>query len=853
MKQKNKTFQIHAPIGGIVVPLEDVPDPVFSQKLAGDGLAIDPTDNLLRAPCDGTVSQLHRAGHAIAIQVPEGPEVLMHIGLDTVTLNGRGFAPKVQLGDTVRVGTPLITFDLDYVATYAKSALVLVLQSSKGRITSRIPFQSKVEGGKSTLFSCSLGDTAAAEMPVGGIQCNSVPIRIVNPTGLHARPAAVLAAAARAFQSKITLQVDGRSANAKSVTSLMSLDVRKDAVVTLCADGTDAAQAVTTLSQKLRDGLGEDCGSHAAVPTVPAVAAVNSENALADVSLFEGIPASPGVGLGTIVQLRKTTITVKENSDRPECEAERLHVAIEKARGQLKSLETQLRSRDKDGGEADIFAAHVEILEDPELVDVAKHLIGQGKTAAFAWQAASQAQSEILGQVKNPLLAQRTQDIRDVCERVLTALAGEASSTRTFPKGSILIAEELAPSQTAELDPSHIAGFCTVRGGASSHAAILARSLGIPAIAGMDSRVLELQDGTPAFVDGHSGRLELNPSPELVRRVRQIQSSEESARAADLSHAQEPAITVDGSHVEITANVGNLRDARKITSFGAEGVGLLRTEFLFMDRATAPSEEEQYEIYRKIIHAVGTDKPLSIRTLDAGGDKPLDYLPIAPEANPFLGVRGIRVGLDQPEILRTQVRAVLRAASKSKARLMFPMVATLHDLRRAKKIVAQEAELLGAPAVPVGIMVEVPSVAVMAKQFAEEADFFSIGTNDLTQYTLAMDRGNSKLARRIDSFDPAILLMIERCVNGAHRCGKPVGVCGGMASDAEAIPLLIGLGVDELSVSLSRIPAVKAQIRTLNRIACEQMAQAALACATAEDVHALIAGSGLYKNTLESV
>lgn len=853
MKQANKTFQIHAPIGGIIVPLEDVPDPVFSQKLAGDGMAIDPTDNLLRAPCDGTVSQLHRAGHAIAIQVPEGPEILMHIGLDTVTLNGRGFAPKVQLGDTVRAGTPLIMFDLDYVATYAKSALVLVLQSSKGRITSRTPLQSKVEGGKSTLFSCSLGDTAAAEVTTGGIQRNSVPIRIVNPTGLHARPAAVLAAEARAFQSKITLQVDGRSANAKSVTSLMSLDVRKNAMVTLCAEGHDAAQAVTTLSQKLRDGLGEGCGSHAAVPTGPAVAATVPENALADVGLFEGIPASPGVGLGTLVQLRKTTITVKENSDRPECEAERLHVAIEKAREQLKSLETQLRSRDKDGGEADIFAAHVEILEDPELVDAAKNLIGQGKTAAFAWRAASQAQSEILCRVKNPLLAQRAQDIQDVCERVLAALTGEASSTRTFPKGSILIAEELAPSQTAELDPSHIAGFCTVRGGASSHAAILARSLGIPAIAAMDSRVLELQDGTPAFVDGHSGRLELNPSPELVRRVRQIQSNEESARAADLSHALEPAITLDGSHVEITANVGNLRDARKIASFGAEGVGLLRTEFLFMDRATAPSEEEQYEIYRKIILAVGTDKPLSIRTLDAGGDKPLDYLPIAPEANPFLGVRGIRIGLDQPEILRTQVRAVLRAASKSRARLMFPMVATLHDLRRAKKIVAQESELLGAPAVPIGIMVEVPSVAVMAKQFAEEADFFSIGTNDLTQYTLAMDRGNSKLARRIDSFDPAILLMIERCVNGAHSCGKPVGVCGGMASDAEAIPLLIGLGVDELSVSLSRIPAVKAQIRTLKRMACEQMAQSALACATAEDVHALIAESGLYKNTLESV
>ena len=288
------------------------------------------------------------------------------------------------------------------------------------------------------------------------------------------------------------------------------------------------------------------------------------------------------------------------------------------------------------------------------------------------------------------------------------------------------------------------------------------------------------------------------------------------------------------------ANIGGLKDAAQIEALGGEGVGLLRSEFLFMERASAPTEDEQFEAYKAIVQAVGATKPLIFRTLDVGGDKPLAYLPIPKEDNPFLGERGVRVGLDRPEILRTQLRAILRAAPFGKVMVMFPMISMLQELRDVKAILAEEAARLGVAPIPAGIMVEVPATAVMAAQFAKEADFFSIGTNDLTQYTLAMDRGHPKLAPQIDGLSPAVLHLIAHTVRGAHSAGRRVGVCGGIASDRRGVPILVGLGVDELSISLPAIPAIKAQIRKLRLEDCRALAEKALAAESAEEVRALV-------------
>jgi phosphocarrier protein FPr len=410
----------------------------------------------------------------------------------------------------------------------------------------------------------------------------------------------------------------------------------------------------------------------------------------------------------------------------------------------------------------------------------------------------------------------------------------------SYPHGSILIAEDLTPSDAATMEGGAVVGFATVRGGATSHVAILARSLEIPAVAGIEPRALEIANGTPVILDGAKGLLRENPPPAEIERIRGRQARHRAQRGEDIAHAHEPAITTDGKRVAVFANIGGLRDAQQIAEVGGEGVGLLRSEFLFMDRQSAPNEDEQAATYLAILEALGPKFPVILRTLDVGGDKPLPYLPIPREDNPFLGERGIRVGLDRPEVLRTQIRAALRASRAGELLIMFPMVATVQELRDARAVLLQEANALGIPPIPCGIMVEVPAVAVMAHVFAAEADFFSIGTNDLTQYTLAMDRGHPKLAPKVDALSPAVLQLIAQTIEGAHAHGRFAAICGGVAGDSQAVPILVGLGIDELSVSLPAIPTVKAQIRRLSLTTCRELAQSALKCATVEEVRALI-------------
>ncbi len=836
-----------APLSGIPVRLEDVPDPVFSQRMVGDGLAIDPLDGVLRAPCDGEVTLVHHAGHAVTMRAAGGVEVLLHIGLHTVGLKGKGFSPKVRAGDAVTAGTPLIEFDLDFIATHAKSAMTIVVVTSPGATVAVGPTPPTVVGGRDVILTvdATAGDAPPAAAAGREWSARSEAIRVPNLTGLHARPSAVLATAAKAFRSDVSLLLGDRRANARSVTSIMSLDARQGAEVTVVADGPDATEAVAALGRLIEGGLGDEAGAGPpppAKPTAapPAAGPSTASSAPADPNLITGVAASPGVGVGALFRLRRPAVEVTEDGVDPDGEQRRLDAAIARATDQLATLGARMQAG-REAGEAAIFAAHAELLADPDLVDMAADAVATGKTAAFAWRSAFQSHAARLAGMPNLLLAQRATDVRDVGERVLGMLAGVERRLPQFPPDAVLVAEDLTPSEAATLDPQRVAGFCTTGGGATSHVAILARSMGIPALAGVDGRVLDVADGTPAILDADRGLLRLNPSAVEMDGVRGSRQAEAAKRADDLARAAEPAVTTDGHRVEVAANVGSARDAGRVVAVGGDGIGLVRSEFLFMDRATAPTEAEQLGAYKEMALAIGPDRPLVIRTLDVGGDKPLAYLPIAAEDNPFLGERGVRVSLGRPDVLRTQVRAILAAAAFGRVRIMLPMVATLGELRGAKAIVAEEAARLGVPAVPVGIMVEVPAAAVMARQFAAEADFFSVGTNDLTQYVLAMDRGHPKLAPLVDGLNPAVLRLIELTVEGARAHQKWVGVCGGMAGDAAAVPLLVGLGVDELSVSIPTLPAVKAQVRSLDRAACRRLATDALACGTAADVRALVA------------
>ncbi len=837
------TIVLTAPLDGVILPLEQVPDPVFSQKMVGDGISLDPLSEVLLAPCPGTVTQVHRAGHAVTLTTPEGIELMMHIGLDTVNLKGEGFTAKVSEGQTVSPGDPLIAFDADFLATHAKSLLTQIVVTNGERVAAYHPASGLVHAGADTLLTLDLAEGVGDEQEVGGRRVVSEAVLIPNPTGLHARPAAVLANLAKKYKSKVLLQRGDDQANAKSVVSIMGIEIAQGDKVVVVAEGPDAQAAVDALLPELAAGLGDEGSKPAPAPATtepdPAKApAPRPHND--DPNLLLGVSASPGLGVGKVYQMRREEISVPETGDDdPRKERRKLEDAMERGKNELEQLQTELKAQ-ADAKKAAIFAAHQELLDDPDLLDIAESAIAKGKGAAFAWKQAYSTHAERLAKLKNEIMAGRAADLRDVGRRILGILMGQPVEEPRPPAGSILIAEELAPSDTAKLNPAEVLGFATVGGGATSHVAILARSLDIPAVAGIEPRALELPDGADVILDGSKGQLRINPDPAEIERITLAKQRMAEKKATDLASAMEPAITTDGHHVEVAANIGGLADAEQGMRLGADGVGLLRSEFLYLERTSAPSEDEQTQIYADIARALN-GKPLIIRTLDVGGDKPLTYLPMPREENPFLGIRGVRIGLDRPEILRTQVRAILRASKGNRLRVMFPMIATLDEIRSVKGLVEEErAKVPDADPVELGIMVEVPSAAVMARQFAREVDFFSIGTNDLTQYTLAMDRGHPKLAAKADAMNPAVLRLIASTVEGASAEGKWVGVCGGLASDPQAVPILVGLGVKELSCSVPAIPAVKAEVRARSLADCQALAQQALAQDTAAAVRALV-------------
>jgi phosphocarrier protein FPr len=828
---------LYAPLSGVVVPLAQVPDPVFAQRMVGDGVAIDPTTNEILSPFDGKISQLHPSNHAVAIRSQEGIECLIHIGIDTIKLKGQGFFPLVSLGDQVKTGQPLIRFDADRVAQNAKSLITLVLVTNTDEITNlKIVETEKISVGEALLGLEKKRDEKAPHLSdvSATVLVKSDPIEIKNPLGLHARPAALLTSLAKRYESELILSKGNVSSNVRSLVGIMGLQITRGDRVTFEARGSDAKQAIEALVREVQSGLGESTEASVAMPETPK----ETPRPKVSANLFSGVTAAPGASFGKIFQLRTQDAPVKEKGESPTQETERLYEAIRSAKLQLDALVLKIKSR-KDTSQAMIFAAHQELLDDPSLLAIAAKKIAEGKSAGFAWKSAYTEIATQLEGLNNQLLAARANDVRDVGQRVLHLMEGIRPALIQYPADCILIAEDLTPSDVAALDRNTVKGLVTTTGGSTSHVAILARSLDIPALAGVDPKVLTLENGTPVILDSTQRELRVKPSSEEIEKFQSAHSQRETKKQQEHIRAREPATTLDGRHIEIVANIKATNEADGALQLGAEGVGLFRTEFLFINRSEAPTELEQLEFYQTLASKFGK-RPLIIRTLDVGGDKPLHYLPIPKEENPFLGERGIRVSLSRQEIFRTQLRAILRAAEFGNVHIMFPMISNLTELLEAKAILEEERKKLNARRIPIGIMVEVPSVCVLAEHFAKEADFFSIGSNDLTQYTLAIDRGHPKLASQVDGLDPSVLRFIDMAVRAAHKEKKWVGVCGGIAGDSKAVPILLGLGVDELSISVPAIPNIKAIIRRLNQKDCEKLAEAALKLASAEEVRSLI-------------
>jgi phosphocarrier protein FPr len=565
---------------------------------------------------------------------------------------------------------------------------------------------------------------------------------------------------------------------------------------------------------------------------VPAPAAVNG--------VIQGIAAAPGIVVGPVFHYGQADADLDDaHLDNAQSVKLSLREALDCARAQLNELCMQMKNK-RLSSEAAIFEAHIELMDDPELAEAVQTRVGAGDRLGLAWKAAVEERAAAIAALPDALLAARADDMRDVGRRVLRLMFGLNNTGVSLPdRPVIVIARELSPSDTAAFDAKQVLGFVMVNGGPTSHIAILARAMGLPAIVGADEAILSLAEQTTVILNGNDGTLTSDPGPELLEQAGQAQRHWLEMRQAAQEQSALPATTIDGLHVDVTGNAGSVRDAEKAVKKGADGIGLLRTEFLFLERSTAPDEEEQYEVYRAIAQTMGP-RPVIVRTLDIGGDKPVAYIQIKPEMNPFLGERGIRLCLNRLDLFQAQLRAILRAAPAGTLRIMFPMVSDISELRQARALVEELRRELNAPPVQIGIMIEVPAAAIMADKFAPEIDFFSIGTNDLTQYTLAVDRAHPALAARHDGLHPSVLRLIAQTIEAAHRYGKRADLCGELGSDPAAIPILVGLGMDELSVSIPAVPTVKALIRTLNMTDLRPLAQRALDCSTAQEVRALV-------------
>lgn len=812
-------LELRAPLSGVLLALDKVPDPVFASRMIGDGLCIDPTSQTLCAPLAGVISNIQDTGHAVSITDDNGVQVLMHIGLDTVSLAGKGFTRLVEEGQRVEAGQALIEFDADYVALNARSVLTLML------VVSGEPFallaSGLVELGQPVL-QVAPGNRIEEADEEEGDALFSKPLTLPNANGLHARPAAVLAQAAKAFSASIYLHKQTQSANAKSLVAIMALQTVQGDSVQVSAAGEDAEAAIAALVALLTQG----CGEAVTTPTAP-------EQPVLPATLLRGVCASPGAAFGQVFQVAEPVLNITEQGAGQAVEQAALARGLAAATQALQALQDDAVG----SAQAEIFRAHQELLEDPTLLEQAHGLLAEGKSAAFAWNRATAATVELFQGLGNALIAERAADLADVGQRVLKLILGIQDSAWDLPERAILIAEQLTPSQTASLDTRKVLGFVTVGGGATSHVAILARALGLPAICGVSPEVLALANARYVLLDADQGTLQLDPDLAQIEQLETARAQQLLRHQRDMAQASVPAITRDGHHVEVTANVASLPEVEQSLGLGGEGVGLLRSEFLYLDRNRAPSPDEQAATYTAIARALGTERNLVVRTLDVGGDKPLAYVPMEAENNPFLGLRGIRLCLERPQLLREQFRAILASAGFARLHIMLPMVSLLSELHLARRILQEEASALGLATLPkLGIMIEVPSAALMADVFAPHVDFFSIGTNDLTQYTLAMDRDHPRLASQADSFHPAVLRLIDTTVKAAHAHGKWVGVCGALASEALAVPVLIGLGVDELSVSVPLIPTIKATVRELDLADCQIIARQVLGLEEAAQV-----------------
>ncbi|MEK6295927.1 MAG: glucose PTS transporter subunit IIA, partial [Paraburkholderia tropica] len=723
--------ELVAPLTGPVVPLASVPDPVFSEGLFGDGIGVDPLVGRLVAPCDGTVMHLARTGHAVTLQSAEGAQILVHIGIDTVELNGKGFTPQVEQGAQVRRGDLLIEFDLDIVACHAPSlvSVIAIANSDAFEVVERAG-AGHVRAGETTLLVLRARDGAAVEASVTNVVMEEVrrTVTLAHAGGLHARPAARAREAVRGLEARVEVRYGERKAAIESVVGLLGLGAGEGATIELVGMGREAQKAVDAVAgELLREAPGEVSETPARelspAPLAAAPAAANAQTAQQRAQqsapgTLMGVCAAPGVAVGKLVRWDDAELTPPElASGTPAAESRLLDKAVAAIDAEL---EASVRTASQRGaiGEAGIFQMHRVLLEDPTLIDAARDLISLGKSAGFAWREAIRAQIAVLGKVDDPLLAERAADLRDLEKRVLRSLAytsgaagANGAAQRELPDEAVLAADEFTPSDLATLDRTRVTALVMARGGATSHAAIIARQAGIPALVALGDALHQIEEGAQVIVDASAGRFAFAPGAADIERARTEKQRLAGVREANRRTSHEAAATRDGHAVEVAANIATLDDARTAVDNGADAVGLLRTELMFIHRQAAPTVEEHRQSYQAIAEALA-GRTAIIRTLDVGADKEVDYLTLPPEPNPALDLRGIRLAQVRPDLLDDQLRGLVAVKPEGALRILLPMVTDVGELVHLRERIDAFAREAGrSTRVEVGVMIEVPSAA----------------------------------------------------------------------------------------------------------------------------------------------
>ncbi len=804
----------------------------LAREMAGDELALEPAGGIGEPGVLGTDADRVRGAIERAMSA-DGVLVLMDLGS---ALMSAEFAIEL-LADAPG---PIRLSD----APLVEGTVAAAVAASGGASLDEVAAQAR---GALAMKSSQLGGAAPeaaadADAPAPGEPDARAELAVRNEIGLHARPAARFVETARGFDADVRVAKLGGDApvRANSLTNLVSLGARLGDTLVVTATGPQAHDAVRSLEQLAEQGFGDGVVAPATPPTSPAAPASHTPATVEPPppgSVLTGVAASAGVAIGTAHRLGGLPPPPPDRpAGGPDQERDLLEQGLVTARAAIehdRGLVAQRAGR----AEAEIFDAHLVLLDDDALLEPARAAIQGGASAERAWYDAAQEVAERYRQLSEPLLQERATDVLDVGRRVVGALTGEANDGAS--SAGVVIADELTPADAAGLDPKRVLAIATARGSTTAHAAILARALGLPAVVGLGEAVLGITDGTMLLLDGEAGSVQVDPPADTLRAARERRERQQHRRAAALKRAHAPAVTRDGERIEVFANLGATGEAARAVELGAEGVGLLRTEFLFLGRDRLPDEDEQAETLRQI--AVALDgRPLVVRTLDAGADKPLPALPMPPEDNPFLGVRGIRLALARPDVLATQFRAILRVAADHPVKAMLPMVATLDEITAAREVLAQAREQTGITAeMKLGIMVEVPAAALSAERLARHVDFFSLGTNDLTQYTMAAERGDARLASLLAGPQPAVLRLVRTTVEAAAAHGRWVGVCGELAGDPAAAVLLAGLGVTELSMAPGLVPEVKAALREVELKQARTAATAALDTDSADAARAL--------------